>query len=144
MSVNFWMEQAALERYQPEPIDDPEWFSIRAAEPFVEINLSNSNAVAIARQVDQSLLHYDEEGYVSVWGEWNMSKLDEIHARLMTLLNLQSKQEPLYLDPFISQEPGRCRVISMGRSEEYVERTLTRLLELVVVAREHQFPVAIG
>jgi hypothetical protein len=143
MSVNFWMEQAAQVRYQPEPIDDPEWWSIKAAEPFIEINLGNANAVAIAREVDPELLHYDEDG-VSVWGDWDMAKLEKIHARLMVLLNMQKKQEPLYFDPFISKEPGRCTVYGGGRDEEYVQRTLTRLLELVVVAREHQFPVSIG
>lgn len=147
MSINFWMEQAAQIRYQPEPIEDPEWFITEAAAPFVEVNLSLFNAIAIARQLDPSLVHEwhagDEHG-IDVYGEWDMAKLEVIHVRLMKLLNVQKKQEPMYFDPFISKEPGCCTMYVGGRDEDYIQRTLTRLLALVVCAREHQFPVTIG
>jgi len=143
MSVTFWMEQAPVERVQPYPEDEPDYFTIRPAAPFTEINLGNSNAIAFANMIDPQSVHYDEDS-VNVYGEWDMDKLEDIQKRLMTLLNVQQKQEPLYLDPFISQEPGRCRVYSGGRDEDYVNRLATSMLEMVKIAREHQFPINFG
>jgi len=143
MSVTFWMEQAPVERVQPYPEDEPDYFTIVPAAPFTEINLGNANVIAFANMIDPQSVHYDEDS-VNVYGEWDMDKLEVIQKRLMTLLNAQQKQEPLYLDPFISQKPGHCRVYSGGRDEDYVNRLATRMLEMVKVAREHQFPINFG
>jgi hypothetical protein len=143
MSVTFSMNQAPVERYQPEPIDDPEWFSIRPVAPFTEINLGNSNAIAIMQLIDPQNVHYDDES-VNVYGEWDMAKLDVVYKRVMTLLNKPRKQEPLYFDPFVSSKPGCMTVYHGGRDQDYTERTLTHFLEMINVARQHEFPISFG
>jgi hypothetical protein len=138
MSVTFEMPQAPVERYQPEPIDDPEWFSIRPVAPFTSINLNESNAKALMLKIDPASVYED-----GAYGEWDGEKLNVIYRRIMKLMN-SDKQESLYIDPFIDKAPGRCTVYYGGRDADYVARVLPCFLELVNVARQHGFSVLFG
>lgn len=138
MSVDFWMPQAPVEKVFPYPEEDPEFWMAEPVAPFVAFNFSNGNAAAIARLVDPSLVSED-----GVFGTWDMADLPIIRRQIMRVLNTREK-ELEYVDPFISQAPGRCTMISGGRDEEYINRRLNDLLTLVKVAMDHGFPVSIG
>lgn len=142
MSVTFWMQQAPLERVQPYE-DEPDYFTQQPVAPFTEVNLANSNAIALVEQIDPKSVHRYEDG-VDVYGEWDMLKLIMVEGRLRALQTMYQKREQLILDPFVSQQPGQCTMHHGGRDHDYIERLVERMLELVRVAREHEFPVTFG
>lgn len=139
MSITFWMPQAPVERVTPYPDMEPDYREVRCVEPFVEVNMTASNANAILALIDPGSVNFEEDPY----GEWDMSALARIRAAGIKALATSIKQAA-YLDPFISQQPGRCKVFSGGRSEEYVNSRLHSFLRLAEVAMEHGFNVVFG
>lgn len=137
MSVTFWMDQAPVERIAPYA-DEPDYYEVRPVEPFTEMNVSNVNAAALMRLVDPSLISED-----GVFGTWEVKDMPEIRQRIIWVLATKAK-EAAYVDPFIRQEPGRCKVFHGGRDEEYVSSRLTSLCLMLATAMEHGFSVSIG
>lgn len=136
MSVLFWMPQAPVERVTPYPDLDPDYREVRCAEPFVEFSMTAGNANAILALIDPASVRYDTDPY----GEWDMAALARIRAAAIKALNTSTKEEA-YVDPFIDQSPGRCKVFMGGRDESYVCERLMSFLKLAEVAMEHGFNV---
>lgn len=137
MSVTFWMPQAPTEKVTPYP-DEPDYQETRPVAPFTEMNVSNSNAYALMELIDPSLISED-----GVFGTWEVKDMPEIRQRIIWVLATKAK-EAAYVDPFIQQEPGRCKVFHNGRDEEYVSSRLTSLCLMLATAMEHGFSVSIG
>ncbi len=139
MSVTFWIPQAPVERINPYPDMDPDYREVQCVEPFVEFNMTAGNANAILELIDPASVRYDTDPY----GEWDMAALARIRAAAIKALNTSAK-EAAYLDPFIDQSPGRCKLFMGGRDESYVESRLKSFLKLAEVAMEHGFNVVFG
>ena len=138
MTVTFWMPQAPEERVAPYP-SEPDYFEVRAVEPFLEINMTAGNANAILALIAPEYVNYEEDPH----GEWEVGELADIRRRCIVALNTPSAQSA---QSGVREEVGSagCRVTHYGRSQEYVEERLTEFLRLAKVAMEHGFPVSFG
>lgn len=143
MSVTFWMPQAPVERVEFDPVDWPGDYEIRAVEPFMEINMTTSNAYAILELISPGDLHVDEDPC----GTWEMTDLARIRTRLLKVINGRSEvRAQAYLANQESGGPGSgsCRVLIFGRDMEYIDRRLGDFLALTKVAMDHGFSVQFG
>lgn len=136
MSITFDMPAAPTEEYEAYPEEEPGFMMTRPVAPFTEINLSNGNAFDMLRKIDPARVP-------DCFGQWEVADLPRLHRTIMRLLNT-NKREELYLDPFIDQSPGKCRMFSGGRDEEHVTRTLQRFLQLISTAQQHGFVISWG
>lgn len=132
VSVTFFIPQAPTEMTFPYQ-DEPE-YSVRApVAPFFELNLSNSNAAdilsAIFPTVDYS---YD------LSGTWAGGSLDTAIKNTTKLLNGPTKKS------LVKEDEVSQNFVSFGRTKEYVDRRLSELLQLMVLARSNGFTVAFG
>lgn len=135
MSVTFWMPLAPTERVRPHE-DEPEYGEERPVPPFIEINLSQSNAIAILALIDPDRRFDDGD----IYGEWDMNDLARIRKNIIWALNTKAKFG-LELTGSVEGGDGRCRVINGGRSSIYIEGRLKQFLALAEVAMAHNFPV---
>lgn len=138
MSITFWIPEAPTEKVQPYP-DEPDYFETVPLAPFFEVNMTAGNANAILALVMPEAVNPEEDPY----GTWGREELSKVRQAAMIALATRRK-EIAYLDPFISQEPGRCKVFSGGRDEEYVTRRLQELMRLAEVAMAHDYTVSFG
>ncbi len=139
MSITFWMPQAPVERVVPYPDMDPDHTEMRCVEPFVEINMTAGNANAILELIDPDSMNAEEDPY----GEWDQAKLAQVRRRTIAALNSKIRQGAVCEG---SDDFGRggCRVITMGRTEDYVVKRLEDFLALTKVAMDHGFSVSFG
>jgi hypothetical protein len=149
MSITFWAPDAPRYKVKPYPEEEPDYEEERSELP--EINLSNSNASAILRALGVTL----EPDYC---GTWEVEQLPEILARAMKLANIEELRSPAVSETVQSggelrrgESDGNvvsltagCRMISFGRSDEYVRQTALRLVELLRIAKEQSFSVTWG
>lgn len=119
MSVTFWMPQAPTERVQPYP-DEPEYWEDRPVAPFIEFNLSNSNAAAMMRLLCPAATHDSE---IEPCGEFSLEEMARLRQQCILVLNT-TRKELEYVDPFIERKPGHATVHHGGRDEDYVTRRL--------------------
>lgn len=141
MSVTFWMPQAPVERVEFDPVDWPGDYEIRPVEPFMEINLSASNACAILSLISPQ----DVDSVYDPCGTWEIADLVRVRTATIKALNTEIKNRAQE-DPWESGGPGtdQCRVVSFGRDAAYVTSTLERFLALTKVAMDHGFSVSFG
>lgn len=115
-----------------------------------EINLANNNAESLLMLVSPEKLDVND-----LCGEWEIEDLPIVRRTLIRLLNSEkdrayeieeakNTRAPTKVvindgDKYI--QPG-MRIISAGRTDEYLVRRLNQLLELVVKAQEIQSPIA--
>lgn len=140
MSVTFWIPKAPTQRVQPYPIEEPDWWVNEPVEPFFEINLANANAAAILALIDPGSVGVD-----GCYGSWQVADLARVRSATIKALNTEI-QNRAQEDPWESGGPGtgQCRIVSGGRSAEYVTRTLERFLALTKVAMDHGFTIQFG
>lgn len=134
MSVTFWCPQAPMQIERDHPFeDDPDYTEEVPLAPFLEINMANDNAQAFLEQLG----YHDSD----LCGTWKVDDLDIIFRKLMCLLNTKSKDELTSKTIDTPASSGKMRIIEFGRDEEYVNRRLSQLLQLVQAARSHGFNV---
>ncbi len=131
MSVTFFMPDAPTEQWEPYPEEEPGYLETRPVAPFTEVNMANSNAVAILAVIDPGA---DYTG-----GRWEGEKLEAVFKRTMKALNRGDTVASLTLP---AAQEGRF--YECGRDVDYVTRRLTDMAELVRVAIQHKFPVNYG
>lgn len=134
MSVTFWVPQAPTVKVAPFE-DEPDFFVDEPVAPFSELNLSNSNAAAILAVVAPHLDFSDGD----LCGRWEGDELDRVISATTKALNKRSMVSSLVVPD--SQEG---RIVTFGRTQEYVERRLSDLLDLLVAARRHNYYVSFG
>ena len=130
MSVTFFMPDAPTEKYEPYP-DEPGYMEERPVAPFTELNMANSNAVAILAVIDPGA---DYTG-----GRWEGEKLERVFKRTMKALNRGATVSSLTLP---ARQEGNF--YEGGRDVEYVTRRLTEMAELLRVAIQHRMAVNYG
>jgi hypothetical protein len=117
MSVTFWLSDAEL-------VENGET---------LEVNMSNANAWDFMTHVDPEAQSCD-----GVYGEWPVSRLPEIRARLIALVNTSSSA-------VLQELPSReGNIFNCGRDAEYVQRRLLQFLNLTSVAAKVGTPVCFG
>lgn len=131
MSMTFWMEQAPVERIQPYLEEEPDYYEVRAAYPFFEINMANGNAAAMLRVLAPE---YDQEG-----GVWHMADLAILRSRLIRIANTDKHAELITTDDWVAPN-----MLISGRDEDYVRRRLTDFLNLLALAMRYEFPINYG
>lgn len=128
MSVTFFCPDAPTETFVPYE-DEPEYTETRPVAPFTEVNMANSNAIAMLRVIMPAAVDW--------CGTWEGGVLDT--AIKNTLLALNRDPESL-TTPDVHD--GNFHMF--GRDQDYVTRRLTELLNLFVVAKQHGFRVCFG
>lgn len=138
MSITFWMPQAPVERVKPYE-GEPDYYEVRCVEPFVEVNMTAGNANAILGLIDPDSVDREYDPC----GTWDQAKLAQVRRRTIAALNSKIRQGAVCAG---SDEFGRggCRVITMGRTEDYVVKRLENFLALTKVAMDHGFSVSFG
>lgn len=139
MSVTFYMPQAPLERVQPYP-DEVDYFEQRPVEPFMEINLANGNVNAMLRLVAPAYVRELECPY----GEWDQDELAKVKGQALSALNSAIVLNSATKQTQRSVGERGCKVLEVGRSDDYVERRLLTFVELATVALVHGFNVHFG
>jgi len=140
MSVTFWMPRAPTQRVAPYS-DEPDFFVNEPVKPFMELNLTAGNANAILQ-----LISPDDVGdEYDPCGTWDQAALARVRTATIRALNTQIDSRAL-LAPTDTGGPGTgmCRVITGGRSEQYVTKRLEGFLALTKVAMDHGFDVSFG
>lgn len=139
MSITFWIPQAPVERVEPYPVDEPGYFETCVVHPFVEINMTAGNANAILQLISPE----DVDTEYDPCGTWDHAKLAKVRSAALRALNSKIRQGAIMegADEF---GRGGCRMITIGRDIEYVERRLEDFLALTKVAMEHGFSVSFG
>jgi hypothetical protein len=132
MSVTLWMPQAPVVRVEPYPEEEPGYFTTEPMEPFVEINMSNTNF----RDFMRTLLPGRDMGDGGVLSFDDCAKL---YRNAFAALNRDSLAESL-MEP----EVRDGNMIYCGRDKEYVDRRLQQIIHLCMVARAHRFEVVYG
>ena len=135
MSITFFCPDAPTETCSPFP-DEPEYTTTRPVAPFIEINMSNSNAFDLQALIDPAVTP-------DYCGTWPQDKLQGIQRRLMILLNTDKKAAFL-LESSTSKEEGQCTFHYCGRSNAYVTQRLAEFLSLVTVALQHKAEICFG
>lgn len=128
MSVTFFCPEAPTETFVPYE-DEPDYTETRPVAPFTEVNMANSNAIAILAVVMPSAVYYG--------GTWEGGVLDT--AIKNTTLALNRNPESL-TTPDVHD--GNFHMF--GRDMDYVTRRLTELLHLFVTAKQHGLRVCYG
>ena len=139
MSITFWIPQAPVERVTPYPDMDPEYREVRCVEPFVEINMTASNANAILALIDPESVNFGEDPH----GEWDRTALARVRTATLYALNSGAKGDAVLPDEE-GTGAGGCRVVYYGRDLDYVTRRLENFLALTKVAMDHGFSVTFG
>jgi hypothetical protein len=147
MSITFWAPEAPTLEQLPIPEQDSN-VEVQASV-FPEIDLAVANAKAMLAALG---LPADSGGEIPV------AQLPEVLARALKLANLSSLRGRVTSDPDVSggelrvresegnvYSLGRsCTMISMGRTDEYVERTALRFVELFRKAYEQNYRIVWG
>lgn len=115
-------------------------YDIAASEPFM--NVSNDNALEMLRLCD--INPYAEDG--SLCGEWIGPDLTTVVQRILFVIaSVQAMPE---LDPerpvTIDDQPGKCKVVHVGRRAGYMEDRLAKLLQIVDYAGQRGLSVTYG
>lgn len=138
MSITFWMPQAPVERIVPYS-DEPEYKEVRCVPPFVEINMTAGNANAILELIDPESVNREEDPY----GTWEQADLARVRSAVIRALNSKIRQGAICKDA-TEFGTGGCRMVYIGRTEDYVVKRLENFLELTKVAMDHGFSVSFG
>lgn len=93
-----------------------------------ELNLANANATVLLYQVFPEAFTAWYEPALS--GEWLFDYLPEIASRIIRIMNTKQSNE-LVCDTVEHSNPGRARLIEIGRSKEQVARYYSTLLQVV-------------
>jgi hypothetical protein len=140
MSITFWMPQAPVQRVQPYP-DEPDYWEVIPADPFVEINMGAGNANAILALIAPDCVDREYDPC----GTWDQAKLAQVRSATIRALNTEIQTRALSPTVDIGGPgTGQCRVISFGRDRDYVTQRLENFLALTKVAMEHGFSVSFG
>ena len=102
-----------------------------------EINMSNSNAIAILKIISNGTIARDDLYY----GTWEKSELPSIAQRLIWLLNTNSDAESVCKTPFIQESLTGPTVYYSGRSIEYIRTRLEQIQTMVIYASENNFSI---
>ncbi len=129
MSVTFWIPQAPQVRVEPYPEEEPGYMETRPAAPFIEMNLSNSNACAM---LDLILPGADING-----GAFEGELLHRVRRNVFKLLNINPEK-------FVEASVVEGNFYSGGRDMDYAHRRLTEMLVLLTLAIQHGFHVVYG
>lgn len=130
MSVTFFMPEAPTEQYIPYA-DDPTFVDTRPVFPFTDMNLSNSNAVAILEVIAPF------SDLVSLCGSWDGLLLDRVIQNTLVALNMR-------VEALVTPTVVDGNFIFCGRDKDYVERRLHEMLYLLTTAKKHGYAVAYG
>lgn len=139
MTINFWMPQAPVERVVPYA-DEPEYFEVREIDGFEGINITAGNANAILALIDPQSVNPREDPY----GEWIAKDFPRIITACLIALNTGRKDQAIKPDHDTGPRDRYCRVISQGRSVDYVQQRLQSFKTLCEVAAQHGFTVNFG
>lgn len=147
MSITFWAPDAPQELVFPYPEHEPDHKELRSTLP--EIKLTAGNAYAMLKALGVEAYHC---------GSWTVDQLPSLLERAMKLANEEALRMPLTSDAVESsghlqrgESDGNVvslragpRMISPGRTDDYVQRTALRFVELLKCAKEGSFVVNWG
>lgn len=129
MTITFFIPGAPTETFVPYE-DEPDYTEERPVKPYTEVNMANSNAVAILRVI--APFADDPFG-----GKWEGAVLDTVIKNTMKALNLNP-------EGLVTPTLREGNMITFGRDMDYVTRRLSDMLELLTVARTYGHPVCYG
>ena len=93
----------------------------------LEVNMSNGRARAILGLIG---LPTHE-----LWGHIKGPELGVVFNTIMKALNIGARRGAIVREPSVDAIPGYCTMIDCGMSDDYIQRRLRQLLELVVAAQ---------
>jgi len=144
MSITFWCPDAPTKTVVPYPDDDPNFTMQRSTLP--ELNLSNANAALVLDAIGEPF---------DYCGTWEVHQLPHVQRSITRAVNGTAylRERPAVDTRVMRQEAQRGnivtltrgpRIIDAGMDQGGVRERLTRLGEVVRVAREAGFKVTWG
>ena len=133
MSVTFFIPNAPTEVVHPYA-DEPDYTETVPVAPYFDINVSNSNAVALLTILDPGA--DVSRGLV---GKWSGDKLHYVLKRTLKALNIESCTKGLLFDGYQDGNFVYC-----GRDQDYMTRRLTAFAQLLQLAIKNGEEVCYG
>ena len=147
MSITFWAPDAPTYEFIPYPEDEPDYVENISVLP--EINLSNTNAYAMMEALGET---------PDYCGTWTVEELPALLERALKLANQEELRAPTTSETVESGRELRrgaseenvvsltrsCRMVSFGRSDEYVRQKALDFAALFKAAKEGNFSVHWG